>query len=179
MYPLTLTEVEPESPAAKAGLQKDDVILQVNGNTPRDFIQCTELISGSPNYETTLAVRRNGEQRKITARMVPLAQLIRQKLGASVQELDKDDLAARVGFRRGAGLFIAEVDPGGPAERAELQRGYLITGIDGQTTPDLLSAASALVGKRKGERVELQVVSRRQRGGLLQSRQGSVTVRVR
>jgi S1-C subfamily serine protease len=178
-YPLTITEVEPESPAAKAGLRKDDVILQVNGKTPRDFIQCTEWISDSPNYETTLAVRHDGEQRKVTARMIPLTQLIRQKLGASVQQLDKDDLAARFGFRRGAGLLIAEVDPGSPAERAELQRGYLITGIDGQTTPDLLSAASTLVRKKKGERVELQVVSRRQRGSVLQSRQGSVTVRVR
>ena len=51
--------------------------------------------------------------------------------------------------------------------------------MDGQTTPDLISAASALVGKKKGERVVLQVVVRRQRGAFLQSRQGSVTIRVR
>jgi len=88
-------------------------------------------------------------------------------------------LARQFGFHRGEGLLIAEVEPGGPAEHGELERGYLITGMDGQTTADLISAASALVGKKKGESVVLQVVARRQRGAFLQSRQGSVTIRVR
>ena len=178
-YPLLVTEIDAESPAAKAGLQKGDVITEVNGNTPKDFIQCTEFLSNSPDREVTLAVRRNGERRNITARMIPLAQLIRQKIGASVEELGRDELAQQFGFHRGEGLLIAEVEPGGPAEHGELRRGYLITGMDGQTTPDLLSAASALVGKKKGERVVLQVVVRRQRGAFLQNRQGSVTIRVR
>jgi S1-C subfamily serine protease len=177
--PLTVIEVEPESPAAKAGLRKGDVIAQVNGRIPKGFIQCTKLISASPNHEATLAVHRNGERRDITARMVPLAQLVRQKLGASVQTLDKDELAETFGFRRGEGLLVADVEPGGPAARAELQRGYLITAIDGQATSDLLSAASALAGKKRDEQVALSVVARRQRGAYLQTRQGSVTVRVR
>ena len=178
-YPLLVTEIDAESPAAKAGLQKGDVITEVNGNTPKDFIQCTEFLSNSPDREVTLAVRRNGERRNITARMIPLAQLIRQKIGASVEELGRDEPAQQFGFHRGEGLLIAEVEPGGPAEHGELRRGFLITGMDGQTTPDLLSAASALVGKKKGERVVLQVVVRRQRGAFLQNRQGSVTIRVR
>ena len=178
-YPPIVTEVEPDSPAAKAGLRKGDLIAQVNGEAAKDFIRCTELISASPGREVNLAVRRNGERREITARMIPLAQLIRQKLGVSVQEIDKEELAASFGFRRGEGLLIASVDPGGPGERAELQRGNLITGIDGRTTPDLLSAASALAGKKKGEGAELNVVVHRRRGAFVQTRQGSVIVRVR
>ena len=178
-YPLRVTDVEPDSPAAKAGLQKGDVVAQVNGKVPKDFIHCTELINDNPNHEVTLSVRRDGGLRNVTARMVPLAQLVRQKLGASVQELDKDEQAERFGFRRSEGLLVADVEPGGPADRAELQRGCLITGIDGQTTPDLLSAASALLGKTRGERVELNVVVRRQRGAFVQTRQGSIAVRVR
>jgi S1-C subfamily serine protease len=177
--PMTVTEVEPESPAGKAGLQNGDEITEVNGRTPGSFIQCIELISASPNHEAILAVRRNGERKEIRARMVPLSQLVRQKLGASVQELDKDELAESFGFRRGEGLLVAEVEQGGPAARAELQRGYLITAIDGRATKDLLSAASALIGKKRDERVALNVVARRQRGAYVQTRQGSVTVRVR
>jgi len=178
-YPLRVTDVEPDSPATQAGLQKGDVVAQVNGKVPKDFIHCTELINDNPNHEVTLSVRRDGGLRNVTARMVPLAQLVRQKLGASVQELDKDEQAERFGFRRSEGLLVADVEPGGPADRAELQRGCLITGIDGQTTPDLLSAASALLGKTSGERVELNVVVRRQRGAFVQTRQGSIAVRVR
>jgi S1-C subfamily serine protease len=178
-YPLTVTEVEPESPAARAGLQKGDVIAQVNGHAPRDFIECTDLIGASPNQEVTLTVRRGGERRAITVRLTALAQIIRQKVGAEVQELDKETLAESFGFRRGQGLLVADVEAGSPAERAELQRGCLITGIDGRGTPDLLSAASALAGKKKGDRAELNVLVRRQRGGFVQMRQGSVVVRVR
>jgi len=178
-YPLTVTEVEPDSPVAKASLQKGDVIVQVNGNTPKNFIQCTEWISASPDHEVRLAIQRGVERRNLGARMVPLTQLIRQKLGASVQELARDEQAGRFGFRRREGLLIAEVEPGGPVDRAELQRGDLINGIEGQATSDLLSAASALVGKKKGERVELNVVVRRQRGAFIQTRHASVTVRVR
>ncbi|HXT40451.1 MAG TPA: trypsin-like peptidase domain-containing protein [Candidatus Angelobacter sp.] len=177
--PLAVTDVEPGSPAAKAGLQKGDEITQVNGRTPGSFIQCIELISASSDHEAILAVRRNGERKDIRVRMVPLSQLVRQKLGASVQELDKDELAESFGFHRGEGLLVADVEQGGPAARAELQRGYLITAIDGRATTDLLSAASALMGKKRDERVALSVVARRQRGAYVQTRQGSVTLRVR
>ena len=178
-YPLTVTEVERDSPAAKAGLQKGDEVVQVNGRTPKDFIQCTEWIRDGSNHEVTLVVRRDGERRNIMARMVPLTQLVRQKIGATVQELDKDELAQSFGYRRGEGLLIADVERGGPAERAALQPGYLITGIDGRTTPDLVSAAGALAGKKQGDAAELNVVVRRQRGAFSQTRQGSATVRVR
>ena len=93
--------------------------------------------------------------------------------------MDKDELAESFGFHRREGLLISDVEQGGPAARAELQRGCLITAMDGQATADLLSAAGVLVGKRKGDRVELNVVVRRQRGAFIQTRQGSVTVRVR
>lgn len=179
VYPLAVTDVDPGSPAAKAGLQKGDQIIEVNGRTPGSFIQCIELISASPGHEAILAVRRSGEHKDIKVRMVPLSQLVRQKLGASVQELDKDELAESFGFRRGEGLLVADVEQGGPAARAELQPGYLITAIDGRATTDLLSAASALIGKKRDERVALSVVARRQRGAYVQTRQGSVTVHVR
>jgi len=51
--------------------------------------------------------------------------------------------------------------------------------IDGQNTPDLLSAAGVLAGKKKGRLGELTVTVRRQRGGLVRTSQGNVTVRVR
>jgi len=60
-YPLTVTEVERDSPAAKAGLQKGDEVVQVNGRTPKDFIQCTEWIRDGSNHEVTLVIRRDGD----------------------------------------------------------------------------------------------------------------------
>jgi len=177
-YPLAITEVESASPAEKAGLQTGDVIVQVDGKPPKGFIQCTEWIGDSPKREVTLAVQRKGERRQMTAKMVALADVIRQKLGASVQEMTQE-LAENFGYHRRDGLLIAEVDPDGPAVRADLKAGYLLAGIDGQPTPDLLSAAGLLTGKKKGDRAELTITVRRQRGAFTSLNQGSVTVRVR
>ena len=177
-YPLAITEVESESPAEKAGLLKGDVILQVDGKPPMGFIQCTEWIGAGPKREVMLAVQRKGERREIRAKLVALAEVIRQKLGAAAQEMTPE-LAKNFGYNRRDGLLIAEVDPDGPAARVDLKAGYLLAGIDGQPTPDLLSAAGLLAAKKKGDRAELTITVRRQRGAFTSLNQGRVTVKVR
>ena len=177
-YPLAITEVESESPAEKAGLQKGDVILQVDGKAPKGFIQCIEWIGNSPKHEVTLAVQRKSERKEVTAKLIALADVIRQKLGASVQEMTQE-LAENYGYHRRDGVLIAEVEPNGPAARAELKAGYLLAGIDGQPTPNLLSAASVLTGKKKGDRAELTITVRQQRGAFVSLNQGNVSVRIR
>jgi len=177
-YPMKVTSVQPDSPADKAGLRTGDQIVQVNGKTPRNFMECTELLSDTSKKEISLTVTREGERRSISARLIPLPELIRQKVGVSVQELTRE-LADNFGYSQREGLLIGGVDAGGPAARADLQPGYLINGIDGQNTPDLLSAASQLANKKKDDPVELTVTVRRQQGGFVRSRQGTVTVRAR
>jgi S1-C subfamily serine protease len=177
-YPLAITEVESESPAEKAGLQKGDVILQVDGKAPKGFIQCIEWIGNSPKHEVTLAVQRKSERKEVTAKLIALAEVIRQKLGASVQEMTQE-LAENFGYHRRDGVLIAEVEPNGPAARAELKAGYLLVGIDGQSTPNLLSAASVLTGKKKGDRAQLTLTVRQQLGAYVSLNQGNVSVRIR
>jgi S1-C subfamily serine protease len=177
-YPLNVTSVQPRSPAADAGLQAGDQVVQVSTRTPKSFIECTEMISDSPKTEVSLTITRNGERRNMVVRMVPLSELIRQKIGVSVQELTHE-LAENFGYSQHEGLLIGGVESNGPAARAELQPGYLIAGIDRQSTPDLLSAAGVLAGKKKGDTAELTVTVRRQQGGLVRTSQGNVTVRVR
>jgi len=177
-YPLAVTSVEPGSPAEKAGLNVGDQIVQVNRSTPKDFIQCTELLSDSPRGEARLAVARQRERRDLTARMIPLAELIRQKIGARVQKLTRE-LAEQFGYEPGSGLLIADVESDGPVARAELQPGNLIAGIDGRSTTDLLSAASLLAGKKKDERTDLTVLVRQRRAGFSRVTQVTVAVRIR
>ena len=176
--PLKVTRVEAGSPAATAGLNVGDEIVQIDGRAPKDFIQFTEWLSASPEREAKLVVARNGERRTTMARMIPLAELIRKKLGVSVQELTPE-LAEKFGYRPRSGLLVGEVDRDGPAARAELRPGYLIASIDGQGTPDLFSAAGAVAAKKQGERADLTVQVRQQRGAFARMSQGTVTVRIR
>jgi S1-C subfamily serine protease len=177
-YPLTLTAVLPGSPAEKAGLQPRDQIVQVNGRTPRDFIECTELLCRSPQQEATLQVARGGERLTVKVQLLPLADLLRQKLGLKVREVTSET-AARSGLSSRDGLLVDEVEARSPAARAELKPGYVLAGVDDVATPDLLSAAAALGPRKPGETVELTILARQRTGLGNRLARGTVRVTVR
>ena len=176
--PLKVSRVQAGSPADRAGLRPNDQIVQVNGKAPQDFFDATELISQSPKKEAALTVQRGSERRTLRVKLAPLAEVIREKIGLSVQELTPE-LAAKFGYGLREGLLVADVEDNGPAARADVQAGYLITAIDRQRTLDLLSAAEVLAAKKQGDAVELGLAVWQQRGPFAARREGGATVRVR
>jgi serine protease Do len=60
--------VQPETPAAEAGLRAGDVVVEVNGKSVSDFRQFRLLISQTaPNTKVTLKVLRDGKPRTLNA----------------------------------------------------------------------------------------------------------------
>jgi S1-C subfamily serine protease len=182
--PLQVLSVQAESPAAKAGLGTNDSILKVNGKTPSGFIEFNrELLEARDKNPVKLLVERRGERRTVTVRLVPEqtffnAELVRNRLGMSVQELTPP-LARHFGFGNMDGLLIAGVDRGGAAAAAELDSGMLLTGIDGQVTTTVVAAAKVLHPKKKGDKAKVDVVFPRQRGPFVEFRQGTVQLQIR
>ena len=74
----------------------------------------------------------------------------RAALGVSVQTVTVPD-------GQPAGSGIATVTPGGPAAKAGLQPGDVITAINGTATPDTEALAAVLAGLRPGQQVSLSV----------------------
>ncbi len=177
-YPLLVTTVEPNRPADKAGLKVGDQILQVDGKTPKGFIECSELLNVSHRPTTLLVARKGSEPRKLTVSLTPLAMVIKEKLGIDLKELTPE-LVRALGVKSKVGLLIADVEKGGPAEPAQLQSGFLITSINAQTTTDLMSAVEILAARKKDERVRLTVLVPQRAGKLVGYRQGSVDVKLR
>ena len=64
-----IAAVEPTSPAKRAGLQADDVVLSVNGSLATSSEQLKNLIWGSGGAELALAVVRDG--REVTLKATP------------------------------------------------------------------------------------------------------------
>jgi serine protease Do len=184
--PLIVASVHPESPAGQAGLQAGDLVLQLEGRAPRSFIDfSTELIRRSTNGtpQCSLLIQRGAEQRSLSVRMVPKktfynAELIRKKIGASVQTLTAD-LAEAFGLAVNKGLLIADVDRAGPAAEAGFERGMVITAADGQPTTRFVTLAELLAEKSKGDKVALDVLVPRQRGRFVQIQQAKVEMAVR
>jgi S1-C subfamily serine protease len=182
--PLQVTAVQVESPAGKAGLRAGDVILQLEGKAPRSFIEFTSALRAAKDQrELSFVVQRGSDKRTIAVRQVPErtyfnADLVRKKIGASLQDLTPE-LARSMGLFRAEGLLVAGIEKNSPAAAADLQRGMIITGLDGQAIGDVTRAAKILHARAKGEKVHLELLVPVQRGAFRVLTQGMVDVPVR
>jgi S1-C subfamily serine protease len=182
--PPQIVAVQSESPAGKAGLRPGDLIVQVDGNKPRSFIDFTSTLRAAKDQrDLVLLLQRGSDTRKATVRQVPEssyfnADLVRKKLGALTQTLTPA-LAQSLGLFRVEGLLISDVDPGSPAARAELKRQMVITSLDGQPTSDMVQAAKKLHSKAKGEKVHVELIVPVQRGNYVRLNQAAVNIAVR
>jgi len=177
--PLLVRSVQPESPAAKAGLKVDDKILSVNGTKPANLIACNGLLTEPGERKVTLTVEREQQRKEIKLELIPFEDVIRQKIGLSLMELTKAT-AAKLSIQQGDGMLVEQVEKGSPAEHAELQKGYVVAAMQGQKVPDLRTAGNILTRVKKGETVNMAViVPRRVGAGFLELRQGTVDVPVR
>ena len=138
-----VSSVQEGSAAARAGLERGDIITSVNGqevnepNVLRNFIAATP-----PGSEVTLTVMRGSEERQVKVALGEFAagggqergrneqgggdDGARGRLGITAEPLTPE-LAARLNLPEGAaGLVVTGVEAGGPASDAGLRQGDLI-----------------------------------------------------
>jgi regulator of sigma E protease len=116
----TVAEVEPGSPAANAGLQKEDQITAVNGQTMMRSSGVVEYEEEHPGQPLTLNVIRNKQ---------PLTLMLPGQTASS---------------------RVEEVSKGGPAAMAGLQKGDVITEFNGEKvgrTAEMIERIKASGGK--------------------------------
>jgi S1-C subfamily serine protease len=58
----------------------------------------------------------------------------------------------------GTGVYVGDVTPGGPADKAGLRSGDVITSVDDQPTPSAAELAQALAGLRPGSVAKLEIL---------------------
>jgi len=134
-----VAEVVEKSPAAEAGLKQGDIILEMNGEAVSGnsaFRNRVAMIG--PGTVVKLLVFREGKKETIEVTVGTLpgeeataagsAETV-EKLGLSVRDLT-GDMAQRFGYTMDTGVLVDEVQPGSPAEQAEIQPGCLITSVD-------------------------------------------------
>ncbi len=175
--PPVVSAVVPASPAAKAGLREGDKVLRINEESFTGPIAMNRLLTHAPNQEPKLLIERGSERRTISAKLLPFDQLIQQKLGLTFLDPQTAD---QTGVKPSEGLYIAEVEKNGPADRGLLQRGYVLTGIEGRTAKSLLDVVETIAAKKKGEQVHLTLVApRRLNAAYVELRQGTVDLTLR
>jgi Do/DeqQ family serine protease len=128
-----IAEVQPDSPAARAGLRARDVVTAVNGRPVQTASGLRARLGVLPVGETVeLGVRRDGETLTIRARIGEIESRHAQQ-GRRIPELEGATLAAVQGNGRGdnqRGVLVVAVEAGTPAFQHGLRPGDLIVGVN-------------------------------------------------
>jgi serine protease Do len=174
-----VSNVSPDSPAQRAGLQSGDVILGINGANIDESNQLRMQVSlMNPDQSVRLKVFRNGQTRDYT---VQLSEMPGEKLakadsgsqngdtsleGVSVAELDAQT-ARQLGLPASTkGVVVTDVDPASQAAAAGLKEGDVIQEVNRQPVASASdfshavkksSGESLLLVNRQGNKVFLAV----------------------
>jgi len=126
---VTITRVEPNSPAHRAGLKVGDRIVSIDGKpVAGEFCFRRLMVQHKPGDTVVLGVRRRpsggGARIKIKLARMPEPsprELAKKKLGIDVQDITAD-LARALGLQEKSGVLISDVEQHGPAAAAGLRR---------------------------------------------------------
>lgn len=144
-----VTEVFPDSPAAKAGIQPQDVIVEFAGQTIANSAQLPAIAGRTTiGSQQPVVVLRDGKRVELTmtVREQPANYGVRSagdesgegsppespqtfdKLGLEVAPLNAD-VAKQLGMQESTGVVITSVQDGSPAAKAGLEPGMAITQV--------------------------------------------------
>lgn len=160
-HPLTVCEVQTNSPAYRAGLRAGQEVVEVNSKAVKGLGEFNNLVRDSANRRAAITVLENNTRRVLTVELMPLEDLARQlilkRLGVTAQPLSETQ-APGYQMKAGEGWLVAEVEKNGPAAEAQLQPGMVLAAVDGVGGGDLVNLTSALGNKKPGDHAVLTVL---------------------
>ena len=190
-----VTRIVKDSPAEKAGLRKDDVILRIDNENITSVRKLNRIVSElAPDQSVRISVSRGGSEQEVTATIGkrsntsfagdffregmepkewkfegPLRERLLEdhgdltfmlnnsrRIGVSTMELTKQ-LADYFGITGGKGVLVTSVTDDGPAAKAGVRAGDVITAVDGEAI-DSPGDISRVINRKKEGDVTLTVI---------------------
>ena len=153
-----IAEVQPNSPAAAAGLRKGDVVTALNGHPVRGPAELRARLGVVPVGETVeLRIQRGKEMQTVKARVAEVeksqagaGKAIPELEGAALQEVERRGLPGK-----NRAVLVAGVDQGSRAVQHGLRAGDLIVGVNQRRVTSIGELAKQL---RAPGRLALNVV---------------------
>ena len=158
-----VTQVEPNSPGAKAGLKTGDVITGLDGQAVSDAGELQVQVGQKrPGTKVELEVMREGKSMKIPVTLEAMAGRDNEEQSGNVDHgkprwgLGLEDLTPEVRGELQAptsihGAVVGNVQPGSPADEAGLQRGDIILEVNRHPVQSAADAARELGKIDKGQ----------------------------
>jgi serine protease Do len=127
---ILVTEVVADSPAERAGLQKNDVIVEFDGKPVRDDGRFRLIVANTEvGRKIPVVVVRGDKRREMT---VTLGEKPGEEVLAVAPTRNDGWLGLRVDAVESGdeeGVVVVDVEPGSPADRAGIRRGDVITEV--------------------------------------------------
>ena len=147
---VVVTEIDPDSPAERAGLERADVILAINNHPIRNAEELRVVLSQiAPDAKVALKVMRDGRERTLDATLGKITESPNELItGVDVMPLTPE-ARRRLGIRdqRIVGLLITGVADDSPY-RGQLAPNMIILELNRSPVPDLSVAREKLVPGR-------------------------------
>jgi len=185
-----ITRVDDDSPAAKAGLQKGDVVLEYSGQRVEGTEQLVRLVRETPvgrsvkivvsrsgNLQTlaaTTAARKTPTVREFRFEMpgmpgmpmpIPMPDVPRPYMGwrSAAVGIEAEALDSQLAEYFGVkeGVLVRSVVKGSAAEKAGLKAGDVITKVDGEKVASPRDISSAVRSKRSQKTLPLTLMRER------------------
>ena len=168
---VTISNVRPDSPAAKAGLQGEDTITAVNGKLIKSGDELVNLISSTrPGNKINLTYVRNGQQKEATVTVADRAKLFIDRTDQSSEDTPEEDepkptklgvtvktvtpeMAERMGTPEGKGVQVVDVKPDSFADDLQLQPGMIILKVNKQPVNNEEDFRKATTSLKSGQDV--------------------------
>lgn len=166
-----ISSVRPGRAADKAGVKRDDIVLEVDGQPVRNAVDLKSQIGRTaPGVEVELLVLRDGEKKRIEVELEALTEEalastastrdsneVRGPLGIRVETL-KDEWAERLGYQDESGVLIVQVARGSEAAKRGLRRLMLIQQVNGERVETVAEYEDALEAIEPGDAFMMRVL---------------------
>jgi hypothetical protein len=159
---MLVTRVEPNTPAAAAGVLRDDVVLAMDGvevvyreqfdgavgKLRPDAALALRLLRGQQPIEAEIALgrikARATEERRIDLDIPPTP--VRAFAGATLRGIPADVCAAMYGTPRQA-VVVTDLEVGSPAWVAGVRSGDVVDAVDGEPVPDVRELSNRVAAR--------------------------------
>jgi serine protease Do len=148
-----VADVAAGSPAARAGIQRGDIIVEYNGTHIEDAHQLPALVAATEVGKTVpLTVLRGGERKSLSVTVAEMAAETEAGPGREHAGADwglevaaiTSDLAQQFNLERREGVVVTAVTPGSPADDAGVQPGDVITEVNRRAVHNVTEYRQAL-----------------------------------
>jgi C-terminal processing protease CtpA/Prc len=146
---LVVLNLDDDSPGARIGLRRGDIVMSVNGRNVRTGDDFSRWVADNPGQAGAIMIQRNGRQYSL---QLPWAEQNRTYGGAA----SRTYLGVTFDPHYREFAVIREVKSDSPAEKTGLQSGDTLTHIDGQEVRSLQHALQLIAAMPAGEEFDLE-----------------------